>query len=38
MLDSAIRVNAFLMLSGHLGVHLGQLSSWRRMMGLPPLF
>ncbi len=28
---------AFL-LSGHMGVHLGQLSSWRRMTGLPPLF
>jgi hypothetical protein len=28
---------AFLM-TGHLGVHLGQLSSWRRMIGLPPLF
>jgi len=25
-------------LSGHMGVHLGQLSSWRRMIGLPPLF
>lgn len=28
---------AFL-LTGHLGVHLGQLSSWRRMIGLAPLF
>jgi hypothetical protein len=28
---------AFL-LTGHLGVHLGQLSAWRRMIGLPPLF
>src|SRR5262245_30845321 len=28
---------AFL-LTGHLGVHLGQLSSWRRMIGLPPMF
>ena len=28
---------AFL-LTGHLGVHLGQLSAWRRMAGLPPLF
>ena len=27
---------AFL-LTGHLGVHLGQLSAWRRMTGLPPL-
>ena len=25
-------------LTGHLGVHLGQLSMWRRMTGLPPLF
>jgi hypothetical protein len=30
-------VLAFL-LTGHPGVHLGQLSSWRRMIGLPPLF
>jgi hypothetical protein len=30
-------VVAFL-LTGHVGVHLGQLSSWRRMIGLPPLF
>src|SRR5262249_29617710 len=28
---------AFL-LSGHMGVHLGQLSSWRRMISLPPMF
>ena len=28
---------AFL-LTGHLGVHLGQLSTWRRMIGLGPLF
>jgi hypothetical protein len=28
---------AFL-LTGHMGVHLGQLSSWRRMIGLPPMF
>jgi len=28
---------AFL-LTGHLGFHLGQLSAWRRMRGLPPLF
>ena len=28
---------AFL-LTGHLGVHLGQFSTWRRMIGLPPLF
>ncbi|MBL8849410.1 MAG: DinB family protein [Planctomycetaceae bacterium] len=26
------------LLTGHLGVHLGQLSAWRRMRGLPPLF
>lgn len=25
-------------LVGHVGVHLGQLSSWRRMIGLPALF
>jgi hypothetical protein len=25
-------------LSGHMGVHLGQLSCWRRMIGLPPMF
>ncbi len=28
---------AFL-LTGHLGVHLGQLSMWRRMIGLPAMF
>src|SRR4051794_14865063 len=28
---------AFL-LTGHPGIHLGQLSSWRRMIGLPALF
>lgn len=28
---------AFL-LTGHLGVHLGQFATWRRMIGLPPLF
>jgi hypothetical protein len=28
---------AFL-LTGHVGVHLGQLSAWRRMIGLPPMF
>ncbi len=28
---------AFL-LTGHLGVHLGQLSAWRRMVGKAPLF
>jgi hypothetical protein len=25
-------------LTGHVGVHLGQLSAWRRMIGLPPMF
>lgn len=25
-------------LTGHLGLHLGQLSTWRRMIGLPALF
>jgi hypothetical protein len=25
------------LLTGHMGVHLGQLSSWRRMTGLPPM-
>jgi hypothetical protein len=25
-------------LTGHLGVHLGQLSSWRRLRGLAPMF
>ena len=33
-----LRENAAFILTGHLGVHLGQLSSWRRMTGLPPLF
>ncbi len=28
---------AFL-LSGHMGMHLGLLSAWRRLIGLPPLF
>ncbi len=26
------------LLTGHLGVHLGQLSAWRRMVGMAPLF
>lgn len=26
------------LLTGHMGVHLGQLSSWRRMLDLPPMF
>ncbi len=29
---------AAFILTGHIGVHLGQLSSWRRMIGLPPMF
>jgi hypothetical protein len=33
-----LRENAAFILTGHLGVHLGQLSSWRRLIGLPPLF
>jgi hypothetical protein len=28
---------AFLM-TGHVGGHLGQISTWRRLIGLPPLF
>lgn len=27
-----------LLLTGHAGVHLGQLSTWRRMIGMAPLF
>jgi hypothetical protein len=26
------------LITGHMGVHLGQISSWRRIIGLPPLF
>ena len=26
------------MLTGHVGGHLGQLSAWRRMIGMPPMF
>jgi hypothetical protein len=26
------------LLTGHFGVHLGQLTTWRRMIGLPALF
>jgi hypothetical protein len=26
------------MMTGHMGIHLGQLSSWRRLIGLPPMF
>ena len=29
---------ATFILTGHCGVHLGQLSAWRRMIGLPPTF
>jgi hypothetical protein len=29
---------AAFLLTGHLGVHLGQLTMWRRLTGLPPLF
>jgi hypothetical protein len=36
-LPTAKELVAFL-LTGHMGVHLGQLSSWRRMIGLAPLF
>jgi len=33
-----VRDGVSFLLTGHLGVHLGQLSAWRRMVGLPPLF
>ena len=33
-----IRDAVAFLLTGHLGVHLGQLSMWRRLLGLPPLF
>ena len=36
-LPTAKDVAAFL-LTGHMGGHLGQLSTWRRMIGMPPLF
>jgi len=36
-LPTAKEMVAFL-LTGHLGIHLGQFSSWRRMIGLPPMF
>jgi hypothetical protein len=26
------------LLTGHVGIHLGQLSSWRRAIGMPPMF
>ena len=37
MLPTIQEALAFLM-TGHLGVHAGQLSAWRRMIGLPPMF
>jgi hypothetical protein len=33
-----VREGVAFLLTGHLGVHLGQLSAWRRMIGLAPLF
>jgi len=36
-LPTTADVVAFL-LTGHFGVHLGQLSTWRRLIGIPPLF
>lgn len=29
---------ASFLLAGHFGIHLGQISMWRRMTGMPPLF
>ena len=29
---------AAFLLTGHFGIHIGQLSMWRRMIGMPPLF
>lgn len=26
------------LMTGHVGIHLGQLSTWRRLIGLPPMF
>ena len=37
LLPTAKDAVAFL-LTGHMGGHLGQFSTWRRMIGLPPLF
>jgi hypothetical protein len=34
----AVKDGIAFLLTGHLGVHLGQLSTWRRMIGLPHLF
>jgi hypothetical protein len=33
-----VRDGVAFLLTGQLGIHLGQLSMWRRMTGLPPLF
>ena len=33
-----LKEGAAFLLTGHLGVHLGQLSTWRRMIGLPHMF
>lgn len=37
LLPTAREMTAFI-LTGHVGIHLGQLSTWRRLIGLPPLF
>src|SRR5262249_26135757 len=37
ILPTLREMTAFI-LAGHLGVHLGQLSTWRRLIGLPPMF
>lgn len=37
ILPTAKEMLTFL-LTGHVGVHLGQLSTWRRLMGMPPMF
>jgi uncharacterized damage-inducible protein DinB len=37
ILPTAKEMIAFV-LTGHVGVHFGQLSMWRRLIGLPPLF
>lgn len=34
----SIKDGVAFLLTGHLGVHLGQFSTWRRMIGMPPLF
>jgi hypothetical protein len=33
-----IKGAASFLLTGHFAIHLGQLSAWRRMIGLPPMF